>query len=108
MCWSIMQQLQKHFSRQSDSEIIVVFDLSRSDERISKYKANQFWSLIETVNEGLCSVSFRGELNTYCFDTSKIKVLVTTNLSKLEIKADGHLSSDRFKVIGEKSDGVIY
>lgn len=98
--YSTMIQLDVHFSRQNEP-IVIIVDLSRSDNRLSKSESRQFWSMLESLNEGCCSCSFQGRFRQFLHDSRLIRILVLTNLSRLELQGD--LSSDRYVIIGKNN-----
>ncbi len=95
-----MQALDSHF-RRHNAQVLVLVDLSRSDNRLSQFESRSFWSMLESINEGCCSVSFQGRFRQFLHDNEKIKILVLTNLSPQELRGD--LSSDRYVIIGENN-----
>lgn len=105
--WATMNQLESHFRRQNEL-VVIIIDLSRSDNRLSANQEREFWSMAETLNEGICSVSFQGRYKQMLFDNELIKILILTNLSRQEILAGGNLSSDRYIVIGKNKNGTTY
>lgn len=98
--YSTMIQLDAHFSRQS-GQVIIIVDLSRSDNRLSQNESRQFWSMIESLNEGCCSCSFQGKFKQFLYNSELIRILVLTNLSRQELRGD--LSSDRYVIIGQNN-----
>jgi len=96
-----MIQLDVHFRRQNEEPVVIIVDLSRSDNRLSKSESRHFWSMIESLNEGCCSCSFQGKFRQFLHDSRLIRILVLTNLSYLELQGD--LSSDRYVIVGKNN-----
>jgi len=92
--WSIITQLNKHFSRQNGL-VVVLVDLTRSDSRLGEI--GDLMSICESLTTGLAASCFQGKYQVLNVNPKKIKILICTNQAPQTFL--GLLSRDRWVFI---------